>query len=400
MSLTSGSHPKLYKAGMKLAKMNPALFDFGWQMLSFPRDAYVRSKLALGDKGQVGKIQSVNLEVTIRCNLRCTFCWWWGEKGIAYDLAKNKDPMLSKELSKEEIFDIVDQLAAKHMCSFYLSGGEPFLREDMVDIIEYITGKGMSVATNNNGTMLSEEKMQRLAKMKMLTINFSIDGPKEVHDKIRGDGNFEKTTKNMKRLIELRGDSMFPAIKSNTTFSPWIVGRMDEMIKYLQDDVGVDATRLTHLWFTDKEHADKHKAVLKSLFGTNETGVDSHLMGAHDPSYIKALADEIGLIEKSKYSKPVFIHPRMSNEQIQRYYSDLDFSKRRSCVVAWDSILIKADGDVMFCPDEWMNDFKLGNVRDSKIDEMWTGEQARKFRKALYKSKLFPACAKCCAINF
>lgn len=385
---------------MRLARVNPALFDFGWKTLSFPRDAYLRSKLALGDKGQVGKIQSVNLEVTVRCNLRCTFCWWWGEKGIAYDLAKNKDPLLSRELSKQEIFNIVDQLAGKHNCSFYLSGGEPFLREDMVDIIEYMTGKGLSVATNNNGTMLNEEKMERLAKMDKLTINFSIDGPKEVHDKIRGPGNFEKTVKNMNRLIELRGKSMFPAIKTNTTFSPWIVGRMDEMLKYLHDDIGVDATRLTHLWFTDKEHADRHKAVLKSIFGTNETGVDSHIMGAHEPSYIKALADEIGQIEKTKYSKPVFIHPRMSHSQIVKYYTDLNFSKRRSCVVAWDSILIKASGDVMFCPDEWMNDFKLGNVRDIGIDAMWTGEKARQFRKALYKCKLFPACARCCAINF
>jgi radical SAM protein with 4Fe4S-binding SPASM domain len=385
---------------MRLAKANPALFDLGWKILSFPNEAYLRSRLALGDKGQTGKIQSVNLEVTVRCNLRCSFCWWWGEKGIAYDLAKNKDPMLSKELSKQEILNIVDQLADTHKNSFYLSGGEPFIRDDMVDIIEYMTGKGLSVATNNNGTMLTEEKMQRLSKMQRLTINFSIDGPREVHDKIRGAGNFDKTIGNIKRLVELRGDSMFPAIKTNTTFSPWIVGRMDEIIRYLHDDVGVDATRLTHLWFTDREHAESHKAALKAIFGTNETGVDSHIMGPHDPSYIKALADEIAQIEKTSYSKPVFIHPRMNHEQITKYYTDLNFSKRRSCVVAWDSLMIKASGDVMFCPDEWMNDFKLGNVRDAKIDDMWKGEKAQQFRKALYKNKLFPACAKCCAINF
>ena len=60
---------------------------------------------------------------------------------------------------------------------------------------------------------------------------------------------------------------------------------------------------------------------------------------------------------------------------------------------------MKANGDVMFCPDEWMNDFKLGNVRESGIDAMWNGEKAGKFRKELYRSKLFPACARCCAIN-
>lgn len=400
MSLTSGAHPKLYKAGMKLAKISPRLFDYGWQAISFPRAAYMKSKLALGDKGQVGKIQSVNLELLIRCNLRCTFCWWWGEKGIAYKMLKENNSLFSRELTKEEIFNVVDQLAEKHMCSIYLSGGEPFLRNDAVDIIEYINNKGMSVATNNNGTMLTEEKMERLVKLKMFTINFSVDGPKDVHDKIRGQGNFEKTTKNIQRLLELRGKSDFPAIKTNTTFSPLILGRTDELIKYLQNEVGVDATRLTHLWFTDKAHAEQHKAVLNSIFGTNESGVDSHLMEPLDQFYIEALADEIIKVEKTRYNKPVFIHPRLSHKEIIKYYTDLSFAKRKSCVVPWDSLLIKANGDVMFCPDHWMDDFRLGNVRDSKIDDLWTGEKARKFREVLYKNKLFPACARCCAINF
>lgn len=385
---------------MRIANVNPALFEYGWQALSFPREASLKARLMLGDKGQVGNIQSVNLELTVLCNLRCWFCWWWGTNGIAFKLVKDRAPLVNEEMNTQEIYNVVDQLAVKHKPSFYLSGGEPFLRKDTVDIIEYIANKGLSVATNNNGTLLTEEKLQRLAKIKRLTINFSIDGPKEVHDNIRGQGNFERTTNAIKRLIELRGDSMFPAIKTNTTFSPWIAGRIDELIRQLQDEVGVDATRLTHLWFTDKQHADNHKVMLKSIFGTNETGVDSHVMGAHDPAYINKLADEIGKVEHTKYRKPVFVHPRMSHEQIIKYYTDLNFSKRNSCVVAWDSVLIKANGDVMFCPDEWMSDFNLGNVKKESIDTLWRNEKAKQFREALYTHKLFPACARCCAINF
>ncbi len=400
MSLTSGDHPNLYKIGMKLAEINPYLFEYGYKALEKSQETIEGAKLMLGDPGHCDKISHVNLELTVVCNLRCWFCWWWGTNGIAFRLVKDRDPLVTEELSTQEIFKVVDQLAAKHMPSVYLSGGEPFLRNDTVDIIEYIAKKGMSVTTNNNGTLLNDEKLERLAKVKKLTINFSIDGPKDVHDKIRGNGNFDRTTGAVRKLIEFRGNSMFPEIKTNTTFSPWIAGRVDELIHQLQDDVNVDATRLTHLWFTDRKHADNHKAMLKSLFGTNELGVDSHVMGPHDPEYVKKLADEIMKIEKTRYKKPVFIHPRMSHDQIVKYYTDLNFVKQKSCNIGWDTMLIKANGDVMFCPDEWMNDFKIGSVRHNTVDELWNNDKARLFREALYKHKLFPACARCCVINF
>jgi radical SAM protein with 4Fe4S-binding SPASM domain len=93
------------------------------------------------------------------------------------------------------------------------------------------------------------------------------------------------------------------------------------------------------------------------------------------------------------------MHPKLTKEQIVRYYMDLSFKKRDRCFLAWASIIIKANGDVMFCPDEWMTDFKLGNVKNTRIDKMWNGKNAVKFRKELYKRRLFPACARCCAIN-
>lgn len=399
MKIDSGSHPNLYKLGMKIAKVSPGLFETGVSALNAPSKLKSDLEFQMSDKRIAKKINSVNLELTVLCNLRCSFCWWWGEKGIAPALIRDRDPIVSKELSLQEIYNVVDQLAADHMPSFYLSGGEPFIRKDTVDIIEYITKKGMSVITNNNGTLLNDEKMERLAKIKNLTINFSIDGPREVHDGIRGKGMYDKTTSTIKRLLELRGNSMFPAIKTNTTFSPWIQGRLDELIRDLQDNVGVDATRMQHLWFTDKEHAESHKKELNRIFGTNEVGVDAHVISTPDKAYVEALAKEILTVEKTKYKKPVFIHPRMNAEQIGKYYSDLSFTKQDRCRIAWGAILVKAGGDLMFCPDEWMSDFKIGNVRDQPIKEIWNNEKAQKFREELYKHKLFPACARCCVIN-
>lgn len=397
MRLDSGLHPNLYRLGMKLHKISPDLWDYSIRAVSLPDRISSGFKLRFGNRRSAGNMGSVNLELTMRCNLRCEMCWWWGKNGTAFKTVKDNRPLMA-ELTTKEIFDVVDQLSP-YRPAFYLSGGEPFIRDDTVDIIEYISGKGMSVITNDNGTLLTEDKLERLAKIKNLTINFSIDGPKEVHDRIRGQGVFDKAADTIRRLLELRGDTIYPAVKTNTTFSPWVLGHLDELIRYLQDDVGVDAVRMQHLWFTDKKHAEAHKSVLKEAFGTNESGVDSHIMPTPDKDYIEKLSNEIVQIEKTNYSKPVFIHPRLTKEQVSKYYTDLSFVKTNRCMVAWGSIIIKANGDVMFCPDEWMTDYKLGNVRDSRIKDMWNGEKAGRFREELYKRKLFPACARCCAIN-
>jgi radical SAM protein with 4Fe4S-binding SPASM domain len=398
LRLDSGSHPNLYKLGMKLHSISPDLWDYGLQTLALPSQLSSEARMRFGDRRKAGKMNGAVIELTVRCNLRCSMCWWWGENGIAFKLMKEKHPLVANELTTKEIFNVVDQLE-EWKPSIYLSGGEPFIRDDTVDIIEYITKKGMSVITNDNGTILAEDKLERLAKIKNLMINFSIDGPREVHDKIRGPGMFDKTTATIKRLLELRGNSIYPAIKTNTTFSPWIVGSIDPLIRYLQDEVGVDAVRMQHLWFTDKEHAEAHKRVLKQIFDANETGVDSHIISTPEPDYLEKLADEIIKVESTKYKKPVFIHPRLAKEQIKEYYTDLLFMKRNRCLMAWDSVQIKADGSVVFCPDEWIADFKLGNVRNTSIKEMWNGEKAGKFREELYKRRLFPACARCCALN-
>ena len=400
MHIDSGSHPELYKLGLKLYQANPKLWDYGLSLASAPSRLQGDLKFAMSDKRFSERINGINLEISILCNLRCTMCWWWGQNGIGFKLTNARDPMVTAEMSKETILDVVDQLKKLGSPSIYISGGEPFIRKDTVDIIEYIASQGISVITNNNGTMLSDEQLERLSKIKRLTINFSIDGPEDVHDKIRGKGTFRKTTETIKKLVALKGGSPFPAVKTNTTFSPWIVGRLDELIHYLQDDVNVDAIRMQHLWFTDKVHAERHKKMLHDIFGTTESdGVDSHIISTPEPDYIKKLADEIYTIKSTRYRKPVFIHPDMSKEQISRYYTDLDFSRVKECRIAWNTLHIKASGDAMFCPDEWMTDFKLGNVKTERIASLWNNEKAQKFRTALYKHKLFPACSRCCAIN-
>ena len=116
-----------------------------------------------------------------------------------------------------------------------------------------------------------------------------------------------------------------PSITTNTTFSNEIIGRTDELIRYLQDNVGVDFVTFQHLWFTDQKHANSHKEVFMDLFDTEEQGVDGHIIQIPNRKYSEQLAKEVEKIKKTKYSQPVFIYPNMNSRQIIKYYTDLSF---------------------------------------------------------------------------
>ena len=385
--------------GMNLLKRNKNLAALSTNIYRKAMHLREIAKLYLNNTDG-GRISTVNLELSVLCNLRCQMCWWWGENGIGFKLAQNKDPMVTKQLTKEEVFKIVDELAATHRPSFYISGGEPFIREDTLEIIEYIASKGCLVSLTDNGTLLNDSQLKSLADIKNLGITFSIDGPKEIHDRIRGKGMYERTTNNIKKLLEYRGDKLFPSVWTNITLSPLLTGRIDQLIRELQDNIGVDVVQLQHLWFTDKAHAEAHKKVLHEVLGTNEgAGVDSHIISWPSMDYVKSLAYEIIKVEHTRYSKSVYLHPRMSREEIIKYYTDLNYVHTDRCIVAWNNIFIRANGDVMFCPDEWMTDFKLGNIREHSINELWNNDKAELFRRELWKHKLYPACARCCYIN-
>jgi len=49
----------------------------------------------------------------------------------------------------------------------------------------------------------------------------------------------------------------------------------------------------------------------------------------------------------------------------------------------------------MFCPDEWITKYKLGNIRENSLIDIWNSNETKRFRKVLLRCKLFPKCTRC-----
>ena len=341
--------------------------------------------------------ETVDIELTPICNLRCRMCWWWGENGIAKQMAKSKDPLMYNKLSTKEVLTIIHEVADKGS-SLYLSGAEVFTRPDIMEILNYAHIKNIPTALTTNGTLIKDNQIKELSTMNNLRLNFSIDGLENTHDYIRGKGNFEKTISVIRKLLKARGTHIYPVINTNTTFSSEILGEIYDIIDFLIN-LKVDGISFQHLWFTSESHAELQSNRMKTDFDIDERGHLSHIITTFPINFIERLAFEVEKIQKHRYKVPVHVNPRLTRDQIIKYYTDLNFSKRSRCFVPWNKILIKADGEVMFCPDEWITKWRIGNIRKQSISDLWNNDLAVLFRNSLISKGLFPICGRCCGIN-
>jgi len=132
------------------------------------------------------------IEVTWRCNLHCIHC--------DMELPK-KD---QKELSTEEIKEILRQLVQEGSLFLTLTGGEPLLREDLWEILEYAKTLKFFPKIITNGTQITYEYADNIKSLKLSGVDISIYGvTAEVHDGITGvPGSFEKTKEAIRLLRE------------------------------------------------------------------------------------------------------------------------------------------------------------------------------------------------------
>lgn len=129
----------------------------------------------------------VGLQLTKYCNMRCGYCY--------VDFEKYKS---AKELTILEIFGVIDELYARGCRWIWFLGGEPMMRDDFGEIIDYVHKKMMFCDMNSNGVLISESNLNIVKKLDGVAI--SIDGSEETNDFYRGSGMYKKAMDAVKLL--------------------------------------------------------------------------------------------------------------------------------------------------------------------------------------------------------
>jgi mycofactocin biosynthetic radical S-adenosylmethionine protein MftC len=130
-------------------------------------------------------------ELTYGCNLACVHC---------LSSSGRRDP---RELTTSELFRVVDELAAMQVFYVNIGGGEPTLRPDFWELLDYCVDKRVGVKFSTNGSRITPSVARRLASTDYVDVQISIDGADAAtNDAIRGPGSYDVATTAMRNLAD------------------------------------------------------------------------------------------------------------------------------------------------------------------------------------------------------
>src|ERR1700734_2713499 len=118
-------------------------------------------------------------ELTYACNLACVHC---------LSSSGRRDP---GELSTGEVFRVVDELRELQVFYVNIGGGEPTIRSDFYDVLDYAVGNGVGVKFSTNGSTITPARAEWLTGTDYVDVQISIDGvTAATNDPIRGEGSY------------------------------------------------------------------------------------------------------------------------------------------------------------------------------------------------------------------
>lgn len=157
------------------------------------------------------------------CNLRCAHCYVNAGKPVKW------------ELETEDVFRFIDQGVELGVQAITFTGGEVFMRKDLIKIVKYAVGKGCRVSFETNGTLLTQERVQQLAAIdRNMFFAVSLDGiSPRTHESLRGVmGCFELTMKGIRNLRE----AGFP-LQVITVLNKFNIGEIPSLIQFVLKDL-------------------------------------------------------------------------------------------------------------------------------------------------------------------
>ncbi|MET8428724.1 mycofactocin radical SAM maturase [Nocardia sp. NPDC004860] len=169
-------------------------------------------------------------ELTYACNLACEHC---------LSSSGRRDP---RELSTAECMAFVDELERMQVFYVNIGGGEPTIRGDFWDLLDYAVDHHVGVKFSTNGIRLTPQRARQLAKTDYVDVQISIDGATaEINDAVRGPGSFATAQRAMENLAE----AGFENFKISVVMTRHNVGQLDEF-KAIADRFGAQL-RITRL---------------------------------------------------------------------------------------------------------------------------------------------------------
>lgn len=279
----------------------------------------------------------IQLHLTERCTLRCRHCYQDGQSGDEMGLPEIRSVIA-------EVSDMLNDWSEAHAVSFSpsfnITGGEPFLRSDLFEILRELRDKGFAVFLLTNGALVSRERAKMLAELGVSGVQVSIEGPEDAHDSIRGAGSFAAAAAGVERLI----DAGVP-VTLNVTLSELNAEHAKKIVAF-----GAHAGA-RRVGFSRLVPSGKGLSLLESMLAPDRV----------KELYASLLSLEIEGLELVT-GDPVASQMKTASN---RDAGDVAVS---GCAAGVSGLTIHSNGDVLPCR---RMPIRLGNVRNDSLREIW-----------------------------
>ncbi len=312
--------------------------------------------------------------ITRRCNLHCQHCYSQSEN-LSY----------ADELTTEQGFDLMDDLAAYGSPVILFSGGEPLTRPDLPELIAHARSVGLRAVISTNGTLISQERAEEFASLGLSYVGVSLDGIGPTNDYFRGQqGAYSKALAGIRncKAAGVKVGLRFTIHKNNISD---ISGIFD-----LLESEDVPRVCFYHLVYAGRG---------SELVGDDLTHAQSRevldlIMSRTADMFSRGLKKEVLTVDN--HADGPYIYLKLLKEgktdRAAEVMKLLEMNAGNSTglgigCVSWD-------GSVH--PDQFWRHETLGNVKEQKFSEIWSGNPGGLLDKLRNRKQyLTGRCARC-----
>ena len=282
-----------------------------------------------------------------------------------------------------------EQLDDLNVHRISLSGGEPFIRNDFFEILGEAQKHRFAIVINSNGTLLTDEVVERLKQYRFDRICITVDGSSEkVHDMIRGKGSFAKALRGIQKLqkYDLPVSTLFTLNKNN----------MEDLINTikLNEVLGINYMSVMVMCPTGR-------AAQGQLLMTKEKWypIFLKLSQMKERNEIKLNFKIVPPNEGSMFWLFYFPLKYYNRMDLLEYWNQ-DYDCKENCEVSCQaglkSISVMCNGDVYGCDLMiGIDEFKAGNIPQSSIADIWENSETFYKLRNIEKKDLKGKCYDC-----
>ena len=325
----------------------------------------------------------ISWNLTYRCNLACEHCYL--DAGGA-PLVRTENFADRSELGTDECFRVIDEIAAfAPECMTILTGGEPLLRRDILEIVRRAAERELWVVVGTNGVRITENVARRLAEAGARGLSLSLDAlDPDRHDRFRRVRGAWQNTVEGAQILNTTG---LPFIVQ-TTAGSHNLGELDAIADFVHDRLAAKVWNLYFLvptgrgQFVSDMTPAQYDEVLASLYRIQQKYNRRMLVNAKcAPHYIKTVLENAGA-----ETDPIPTDAESPGLSPIRTYS----GGAGGCPAGTHYMGIRPNGDVTPCP--YLPVF-AGNLRGSPLAELWTSSEV--FTDIRRRSSLGGRCGAC-----